>query len=65
VVFILKIVHIRFDDENKDKELVEWIEELAKKESLPVSTFIRVFMAREKYREDIEKQFDKKKRGNK
>lgn len=64
-MFILKIVHIRFDDENKDKELVEWIEELAKKESLPVSTFIRVFMAREKYREDIEKQFDKKKRGNK
>ena len=64
-MFILKIVHIRFDDENKDKELVEWIEELAKKESLPFSTFIRVFMAREKYREDNEKQFDKKKRGNK
>lgn len=63
-MFILKIVHIRFDDKNKDKELVEWIEELAKKESLPVSTFIRVFMAREKYREDIEKEFEKK-RGNK
>ena len=62
-MFILKIVHIRFNED--DKELVEWIEEQAKKESLPVSTFIRVFMTREKYREDIEKQFDKKKRGNK
>ena len=61
-MFILKIVHIRFNE--NDEELVKWIEELAKKESLPVSTFIRVFMAREKYREDIEKQFDKK-RGNK
>lgn len=62
-MFILKIVHIRFNE--NDKELVEWIEELAKKESLPFSTFIRVFMAREKYREDIEKQFDKKKKGDK
>ena len=61
-MFILKIVHIRFNED--DKKLVEWIEKLAKKESLPVSTFIRVFMAREKYREDIEKQFEKK-RGNK
>ena len=60
-MFILKIVHIRFNED--DKELIEWIEELAKKESLPVSTFIRVFMAREKYHEDIEKQFEKKKRG--
>lgn len=61
-MFILKIVHIRFNED--DKELVEWIEKQAKNESLPVSTFIRVFMAREKYREDIEKQFEKK-RGNK
>lgn len=59
----MKIYHIRFNE--NDKELVEWIEQLAKKESLPVSTFIRVFMAREKYREDNEKQFNKKKRGNK
>lgn len=62
-MFILKIVHVRFNE--SDKELVEWIEKQAKNESLPISTFIRVFMAREKYREDIEKQFDKKKRGNK
>lgn len=62
-MFILKIAHIRFNED--DKELVEWIEELAKKESLPFSTFIRVFMARAKYREDIERQFEKKKRGNK
>ncbi|MBO7695230.1 MAG: hypothetical protein J6T10_21620 [Methanobrevibacter sp.] len=59
----MKIVHIRFNE--NDEELVEWIEEQAKKESLPVSTFIRVFLAREKYCEDIEKQFGKKKRGNK
>ena len=62
-MFILKIVHIRFNE--NDEELVEWLEQQAKKESLPISTFIRVFLAREKYREDIEKQFGKKKRGNK
>ena len=62
-MFILKIVHIRFNE--NDEELVEWLEQQAKKESLPISTFIRVFLAREKYREDIEKQFEKKKRGNK
>lgn len=56
----MKIYHIRFGE--KDKELVEWIEKKAKSESLPESTFIRVFMAREKYREDIEKQFEKKKK---
>lgn len=61
-MFILKVVHIRFNED--DKELVEWIEKQAKNESLPVSTYIRMFMAREKYREEIEKQFEKK-RGNK
>ena len=59
----MKIVHIRFNE--NDEELVEWLEQQAKKESLPISTFIRVFLAREKYCEDIEKQFGKKKRGNK
>lgn len=57
----MKIAHIRFREE--DKELVEWLEKLAKSESLPFSTFVRVFLAREYYRDSIEKQFDKKKRG--
>lgn len=56
-----KIVSVRFDDKGKDKELVEWIEKQAEKEYIPFSTFIRVFLAREKYRDDIYKQFDKKK----
>lgn len=60
VVFILKVVEVRL----KESTLV-WIKKQAEKEGLAVSTMIRTFLEREEFRDEIVKQFDKKKRGNK
>lgn len=56
----MKIIQVRLND-----EIYDWIKKMADIEGVPISTMIRIFLNREKYRENIEKQFDKKKRGNK
>lgn len=55
---ILKVVQTRLPD-----DIIEWIGQMANKEGVALSTMLRIYLIREKYREDIEKQFGKKKRG--
>lgn len=43
----------------------KWIEDQAKKEGLTFSTMLRTILEREEFRDEIVKEFDKKKRGNK
>ena len=59
-MFILKAIQVRLTD-----DIYEWIKSMAEIEGVPVSTMIRIFLNRELYRENIKKQFDKKKKGGK
>lgn len=54
----MKVVQTRLPD-----DIIEWINQMANKEGVALSTMLRIYLIREKYREDIEKQFGKKKRG--
>lgn len=47
------------------EHIINWLNDMAKKEGVATSTMIRLYLDREMYRESIEKQFEKKKRGNK
>jgi len=44
---------------------IQWIESLAKKEGLTFSAMLRTLLEREEFRDEIVKEFEKKKRGNK
>lgn len=44
---------------------IKWIEDQAKKEGLTFSTMLRTILEREEFRDEIVKEFEKKKRGNK
>lgn len=56
---MMKVLQVRLPD-----NIIEWLDKMAKKEGVAISTMLRLFLDREMYREEIEKQFDKK-RGNK
>lgn len=56
----MKVIEVRL----KESTLV-WIKKQAKKEGIATSTMIRTFLEREEFRDEIVKEFDKKKRGNK
>lgn len=45
------------------EHIIEWINDMAKKEGVATSTMIRLYLDRQMYRESIEKQFNKEKRG--
>lgn len=57
---MLKVIEVRL----KEKTLA-WIKKQAEKEGLAVSTMIRTFLEREEFRDEIVKEFDKKKKGDK
>ena len=42
--------------------IIEWVDKQAKKENVPFSTMVRVILDREMFKENIEKQFEKKKK---
>lgn len=42
---------------------IKWIEDMAKKEGLTFSSMLRTILEREEFRDEIVKEFDKKKRG--
>lgn len=56
----LKVVEVRLKENT-----LEWVKKQADKEKIATSTMIRTFLEREQFRDEIEKQFGKKKRGNK
>ncbi|MBO7526477.1 MAG: hypothetical protein J6T74_01115 [Clostridia bacterium] len=45
--------------------IIDWVKKQADIEGVPVSTMIRLILDREMFKDEIKKQFDKKKRGNK
>lgn len=53
-----KVVEVRIKPTTYD-----WVKKLGEKEGLKVSTMIRTLLEREEFRDEIEKQFDRKKRG--
>lgn len=54
----MKVVEVRLKPTT-----YEWVKKLGEKEGLKVSTTIRTFLEREEFRDEIEKKFNKKKRG--
>lgn len=55
----MKVLQVRLTS-----DIIEWLNKMAKKEGIPVSTMLRVFLEREMFRESLLNQFDRKK-GNK
>ena len=53
---ILKVLQVRLPE-----SIIEWLEEMANKEGLAISTMLRIFLDREMHRDLIDKQFDKRK----
>ena len=56
----MKVVEVRLKENT-----LAWIKKQAEKEGLALSTMIRTFLEREEFRDEIVKEFEKKKRGNK
>lgn len=56
----MKVIQVRLPD-----NIIEWLNDMANKEGVAISTMIRLFLDREMYRYNIEKQFEKKKRNDK
>lgn len=56
----MKVVEVRLKEST-----LAWIKKQAEKEGLAVSTMIRTFLEREEFRDEIVKEFEKKKKGNK
>lgn len=54
----MKAIQIRLKEST-----IRWLKEQADKEGIALSTMIRTFLEREEFRGEIEKQFEKKKRG--
>ena len=54
----MKAINIRLREST-----IEWLKEMANNEKVALSTMIRLLLEREEFRDEIEKQFDKKKRG--
>ena len=54
----MKVVEVRIKPTTYD-----WVKKLGEKEGLKVRTMIRTLLEREEFRDEIEKQFDRKKRG--
>lgn len=45
--------------------IIDWVKKQADIEGVAISTMIRLILDREMFKDEIEKQFEKKKRGNK
>ena len=52
----MKVLQVRLPE-----SIIDWLEEMANKEGLAISTMLRIFLDREMHRDLIDKQFDKKK----
>lgn len=53
----MKVLQVRLPD-----DIIEWLNQMANKEGVAISTMLRWFLDREMQRDLIDKQFDKKKK---